>query len=73
MTVGFGAPLGLAVSAACEADDITAVEAEAVTEAGLLGEPGAVIDALSGRGAPVSEVLPGAPDLLGAFAAYMAS
>lgn len=60
------------VVVAAHADGCCTGRETSAASAELAGDLSEVVDALCGRGRPVAAVLPGAPDLLGAFGAFMA-
>ncbi len=69
-TVTFTGPPDFTVTASHESGRISSVETpDAHTE--MHGELCSLVDALSGRGQPVEQLLPAAPALLGAFASFM--
>lgn len=70
-TVDFGRTTGHCVAASQDGGRIVTTETDDASGA-LVGDLAAVVDALAGRGAPVADVLPGAPDELGLLAAYLA-
>lgn len=72
VAVRYDAPVDRTVTSELDAGTIVSAESSSIGT-NLVAEVADLVDALSGRGRPVADVLPGAPDLLGAFAAFMAS
>jgi hypothetical protein len=69
-SVGFAGPGGVTVTAAHESGRLSSTETS-TTDLDLAGELGPLVDSLSGRGTPLREAFPGAPDMLTAFADFM--
>ncbi len=70
--IRFTGNAGRTVEAAHESGRLSSTETEAA-ETELIGDLPQLVDALSGRGTPLKDLLPGAPEQLGDFATYMAS
>lgn len=70
--IEYTGPAGRTVAATHEDGRVSSIETEP-TDTELTGELCTVVDALSGRGTPIAELLPAAPDLLGFFARFMSS
>jgi hypothetical protein len=70
--VRFTGPVEVAATAAHEDGAVSSAERTG-TGGELMGDLCMAVDALSGRGSPVADVLPGAPDLLGTVAEMLRS
>lgn len=69
-SVGFTGPANVTVTASHESGTLTSAETDRA-EMGLSGELCSIVDSLSGRGAPLQESLPGAPDMLEALGKFL--